>query len=265
MEGVEFIDCTCGADVNFLSAKWELIKIDDKIYKREDVESGEDPLPFGMGKFLRFIFESKRDLTGDEIIAARDLIRAFGSVSKSAKLLFELSTSGERFTVTSFGNYEVAAQVGLGILKAAQTLDLQNMIGNELSRQLNSSLERFTKDEDDRHRQSMEMHNHTRETLAFILSFIKALVPITIIFPNKEIAEDFKKVAAEADIDLNEVNFEGPIVRFKKGLIKRLTEIPETAAMLCGVLAQCLNIPGGFAAGYQGLLLFYKALTSKKD
>ena len=130
---------------------------------------------------------------------------------------------------------------------------------SEISKQLTEGFERLAKQGNEDHAQNIEMHHRTQQQLTALQSFIEAQVPTLIEFPNEKVAEDFKTAAAEAKLDLGEVTFAGPIVRFTR----RLREMPETPAILFGLLAEFAGIPGGFSLGFAGGLAGYRAKGGK--
>ncbi len=244
-------------NTDLLTAKWQTLIFASKTYHRDAVERGDEILPAGMGNPLRFVFNTNRVLTGEEYEAARDLIAAFGSISKSTELILELAASGERFTIASRGDYTESANIGLAVLRAVQAQGETSSPHPKPVERLSEGIEGLAKQMD----QTLEMELRTQQKLDNMQSLFEALVPTLIEFPNERVAKDFKEAAAKADLPLDDVKIEGSIVRFAR----RLREMPETPSILVGLLAEFAGIPGGFSRGFVSTRATHATLTGKKN
>ncbi len=242
---------------DLMSAKWQTLHFGDKTYHRDAVERGDERLPLGMGDPLRFVFQSSRPLSGEDYEAARDLITAFGSVSKTTDLLLELAASGERFTVTSRVDFTEAANVGLAVLRGVLNRTELPSLQSESEDNLLAAINDQTKQAD----QILEMVFRNQQRLDRIQRFLESLEPALIEFPNEKVAKDFEKAANDANIPLDDAEFDGSIVRFTR----RLISTPEAWFVLAGLIAEYKGIPGGFSLGYGSSMAAHAALTRKKE
>lgn len=254
IEGINLVEVHLDPGADLLSAKWKSLEIDNRVYLRETVETGEEVLPYGMGTLLRFVFESRRLLTGDELAAARDLALAFGLISKGTELALNLAAAGERFTVTARCNYEQAANVGLAILRATQQ-------AHPALKPLEDAVASIERKLDENLSQNLIMQHRTQKQISDLKKFIETQIPHSIEFPNKETAEDFRLAATKASLNVDDMKIEGRIVRFGK----RVLQSPETPAILGGLLAEYAGIAGSFSFGYAGTKLLVNAFKKNTE
>ena len=168
---------------NLLDAEWTTLKFDSEIYYRERVERGEQILPVAQPNPLRFVFQTVRPLTGDELAATSELVRVFGSMKNASRLMFQIVEAGHQLVVESHKDPQQAVQIALGVLRHSHKDPSRNTVEQILQNQ------RWQAARDGVMARRLE-------------TLLETLQLVEVKFPNEQLLEDFVELTTKAGVSL---------------------------------------------------------------